>query len=647
MTSLESLTDILFSYEKFHERGINFIDGVEKEKNVSYEELLQRALGFLDFLQKNSLQPNDELIIQANSNQLFLDAWWAAVLGGIVPVPLSIGTSDEHKYKLFRIFKTLKSPFLITDGKNVERLLRFAENNNLTKEFDEINSRILRIEDITALDKAGKPLKRSGDDRAFIQFSSGSTSTPKGIIITHKNLITNINGMIHCAGLHENDSFLSWMPLTHDMGLIGFHLMPFIRKVDHSLMTTDLFIRRPNLWLEKITEKKRTISCSPNFGYQHFLRFFDDDLASRLKLDSLRIIFNGAEPISVSLVRQFNKALAPCGLKSHVVYPVYGLAEATLAVAFPIPERDFDSVKVDRDHLKPGDKIIPDENGLEFISEGYPVKGGRFKIADQELNDLPEMTIGCIWITGDYVTSGYYDLPDVTHDTIKDGWLNTGDLGLIMGAKLVVTGRSKEIIFLNGQNIYPHDIENILIDKSIVEGGNIAIAGIRKQDDIDDEVVAFIRHKGKLEEFIPTLKEVSSRVNEQFGIQINQVIRVRNIPKTTSGKIQRFKLIDRYKSGDFNEEIEEITQLLKNSGGVPINQPQTTVEQSIKDICDEIIPDIKINPDDNIFECGTNSLSLALIHEQIEEKYPGKVEITDFFDYPSIRAISGYIQSKL
>src|ERR1700685_1746398 len=328
------------------DRAVTYVDGENSERRVPYGELYTRALGILYHLQAMGAQRGDKMIIFLNNKQ-FLDGFWAAVCGGIVPVPLAVGISDEHRHKLLRVARTLAGPgsvlgkpLLYTDSKNLERLQALAAQAGETALFDELKSRAFLVESITDIPRPGKLHRPAADDLAFIQFSSGSTSEPKGVMLTHGNLLANTRGAAAVGKFNDQDVILSWMPLTHDMGLIGFYLMQFANRVHIHLMPTELFVRRPLLWLQLASKKRVTLTCSPNFGYRHFLKVLGDRRLEGVALSTIRQMYNGAEPISVALCNEFMSALAYTGLEHHAMFPVYGLAEASLAVSFPEPGSD-------------------------------------------------------------------------------------------------------------------------------------------------------------------------------------------------------------------------------------------------------------------------------------------------------------------
>ncbi|MEO6185507.1 MAG: AMP-binding protein, partial [Steroidobacteraceae bacterium] len=290
------------------DRAVVYHQGEGQSRKVSYGQIHSRALGLLFHLQQLGAKPGDKLILLLNNNEQFIDAFWAAVLGGIVPVPVAIGISDEHRHKLLRIAHKLGTPFIYTDRKTLERVGQFAgqsQDPTSATTFAQLRPRAFLVEDLGDLGRAGTAHVARPDDTAFIQFSSGSTSDPKGVVLTHANLMAHGAAVTRVAGFSEHDVSLSWMPLTHDMGLIGFHLVMFANRINMHLMPTELFVRRPLLWLAIASEQRATLLCSPNFGYRHYLKVLGDRSPGNLDLAGVRLIFNGAEPISVELCEEF------------------------------------------------------------------------------------------------------------------------------------------------------------------------------------------------------------------------------------------------------------------------------------------------------------------------------------------------------
>jgi acyl-CoA synthetase (AMP-forming)/AMP-acid ligase II/aryl carrier-like protein len=656
MTQAETLAELL-SKNRTVKRSITYIEGENAERVVTYAQLYERALGILFHLQKLGAKPGDKLIIYLANNEQFLDAFWAGMLGGIVPVPVALGISDEHKHKLLRIARKLGTPFIYTDRKTLERIGAFAGSAGEQSTYDALAARAFFAEAIDDISKPGQVHPVRPDDVAFIQFSSGSTSEPKGIVLTHRNILVNARGAGEASLWNEDDTNLTWMPLTHDMGLIGMHIMMFAHRMQLNVMPTELFIRRPLLWMTLAARKGVTITSSPNFGYRHYLKVLGERETGDLDLSKLRLVYNGAEPISVELADEFMNRMAAAKLRRTAMYPVYGLAEATLVVSFPQPPgQPYEWVSVDRHELGIGKQPKPllreHPDALSIMSVGQPIPYSKLRIADDADHALPESHIGHILIGGDNVTKGYYENPEANakgFTAAVDGqrWLRTGDLGMLKGGKLYITGRAKEIIFVNGQNYYPHDIESIAIRADNLELGKVVAAGVRPKGASTDDLIIFVLHRMDMQEFLPIANHVTRLVNEHTGLEVAHVVPVKRVPKTTSGKIQRHLLEEDFVNGVYDAELKELAALRAAeaaAGGAKVTSSE--IERRLKDICDAAL-EKNIDVNDNLFEIGASSLKLIEIHEQLDRVYPGLVDLTEMFDFPTIAELSRHLEGKL
>ncbi len=625
------------------DRHVLLIDGEKDESRISYAELSERANLLLGSMQERGMKAGDEVVVLSKSNESFLVAFWAAILGGIVPVPVAVGISDEHRFKLFRILGQLQNGWLYTDQGLLDRLLEFAVSENMPEAKRVLETKTI-LDGHIDQSPVGEPANLEPDQVAFIQYSSGSTSEPKGICLTHRNLATNIRASCERLEWGADDQSLSWMPLTHDMGLIGFHLTVFAAGMNQAVMDTGLFVRRPLLWLSKASELRATQLCSPNFGYKHFLKLFKRKGLDNLDLSAVKLILNGAEPISFELCEEFLTALAPYGLKRSTMFPVYGLAEATVGVSFPKPGSEYSRITVDRHSLRIGSSFEPkspeDADSISFIKVGTPIRDCEVRIADDDDQPLDNGIIGNIHIRGGNVTRGLYrNDQEQAKMYAADGWLRTGDCGAFVDGELVITGRSKDIIIVNGQNYYPHDIEEVAARIDGLDLGKVVVAGVNAGQSQTEEVLAFVLYRKDPDSFVRLAYQVRSTIGAQIGIEVDHVIPVRRIPKTTSGKIQRAHLIDAYLNGDFDAVL-------------PKAAPEIGDDESIDDdpviaqlgaICREFAKDRRVGLDDNLFEVGISSLTLTEIILALEEKYPGKVDINDLFDYPTIRELARFI----
>ncbi|HEY2417092.1 MAG TPA: non-ribosomal peptide synthetase, partial [Steroidobacteraceae bacterium] len=432
-------------------------------------------------------------------------------------------------------------------------------------------------------------------------------------------------------------------------GLIGFHLIMFANRIHTHLMPTDLFVRRPLLWLQLAAKVRASILCSPNFGYRHYLKVLGERALTDVDLASVRLIFNGAEPISVELCDEFLTRLAPAGLRREAMFPVYGLAEASLAVSFPPPETLYHALSFDRHRLslnQPAVIVAPDsQDALQLVSVGRAIPYCALRIADDADQPLSEQRVGHIHIHGENVTRGYFEDAETDAATFSsDGWLRTGDLGLIHEGELYITGRHKEILFVNGQNYYPHDLERIAEAVPGLELGKVVIAGARPRGSETELLLVFVLHRGEISDFVPLARQLARVLGEQAGLQPDAVVPVRRIPKTTSGKVQRHLLEQEYLAGAFDTALAELQRL----GGATTTAADRggAIEQQLRTICETELDGRSIDVDESLFDLGASSLKLIAIHERIERLWPGLVEVTDIFEHPSIAALSAFIESK-
>lgn len=657
MEQFETLLDAIQARAERALRGITFISGDQDEEYISYQELLHQSLHTLQQLQNRGIKEGQQLIMQIDDNHLFLNVFWACLLGGIIAVPVSIGNNDEHKLKVFKIWGQLSQPYLIADNKVLERLLKYAEEHELQESFTQITESSMNSEE---LDRTGTGKGRihisSPQDLAFIQFSSGSTGDPKGVMLTHENLVYNTRDVAVACGLHPQAKYLGWMPLTHDLGMIAFHLTCLMADASQYIMPTALFIRRSSLWLKKASEHKITHICSPNFGYKFFLDQYNPDNSSNWDLSSIQAIFNGAEPISVELCKQFMDRMSVHGLNKSTMIPVYGLAEASVGVTLPPLVGDsFLQLHVDRRYLAVGDDVrqvdSTDPNRLTLLDVGHPLVSTEVRICDHEDRVLPDLTTGIIQIRGKNVTAGYYNNPEATAKVITgDGWLITGDLGFMREGRLIISGREKDIIFINGQNVYPHDIERIAEEVEGIELGKVAACGAYNSVTRQEDIIVFVMHTKKADTFAPIAQKVKSYLNFRGGWKIGDVVPIRKIPKTTSGKVQRYVLAREYEQGKFTEvlqQVDDIIQASQQGTAESADAALKSVEQKLIEIFQEILEITLVDSSIAFFDIGITSIQLVRVVDQLEQQFNLRIDAADFFSYPSIAKLAKYISDRL
>ncbi len=549
MTQYQSLVELLQERAESN-KGITFIDN-SKDQFVSYRQVYQRALQFLAYFQSIGLAPRQKVIILLNNNEWFLYSIWASMMGRQIPVPIAPGNNDEHRLKLFQIWKDLNYPPVITSydviGKMNDYLLESTDFPllNLFKTKAVIcGSEIFEM-------KSGAIVNSNLDDIAYVQYTSGTTGIPKGIALTHRNLFANLSGMAERCRITFDDSMLAWLPLSHDMGFSGTHLLPLFAGINQYNIPTALFIKRPTIWLEKATQYKNTITSSTTKGNKHYLTFLRKKREpAKLDLSRIRIIFNGAEVISASLCNEFLKELSQYGLSQKVIYPVYGMAEASLAVTFPIPGEGLKTINVNRRIFDKDWQVSLSnrEDGIELVNVGYPIDGCQLRVVNEKNMDVPEDTVGKIQISGENVTKSIFYEGILTQ---TEEWVDTGDFGFVHENHMFFVGRNRDIVRINSNVYIMSDLERL--------GAKIGFDSERTIFcSVLSQIVVFILYKKELAEFIPLQNKIRDYYQNQLGLQIEYIIPIRYIPKTTSGKVQKYKLIQSLINGQFDDVIERL-----------------------------------------------------------------------------------------
>jgi fatty-acyl-CoA synthase len=397
----------------------------------------------------------------------------------------------------------------------------------------------------------------SPDDLALLQFTSGSTSRPKGVMVTHGNLAANAEAfMIHGIDRDERtDKGVSWLPLFHDMGLIGFVAGPLFAHIPCVFLPTATFVRAPRIWLDKLHEHRGTITYAPNFAYALVAKRLKEKDVEGLDLSCVRVAGCGAEPIRARALRDFAARLAPARFDPRAFLPSYGMAEATLAITFVSMGDGLRTDRVDPGALTKGEALRSDrDEGQEVVDCGIPFPGHELAIVDESGRRLDERRVGQIVVRGPSVTKGYFEDPDLTAQAFKpiaessdEVWLHTGDLGYVADGRLFVCGRVKDIIIVRGRNYYPSDIEWAVSELAVVRRGNVVT--FSAEIDGDEQIVVCC--EGAASDAGVIQEAVRTCVASQFGLTVREVVvsPPASLPRTSSGKPQRRKACQMYLDG--------------------------------------------------------------------------------------------------
>ncbi|MFD4233444.1 amino acid adenylation domain-containing protein [Streptomyces sp. NPDC058542] len=509
------------------------------ELTVSLCELLDDSLRVAGGFREAGVAPGTCVPLLADRSEDFQPMFWGAVAAGLVPVPLA-----PDARRVIPVWEHLGRPPVVVD----------ASTASLSGELPD-TVRTLTLDVL----RQGPVLRQTAtagrDDVAFVQFSSGSTGAPKGVEVTHGAVLANLEQIRAASALGPDDVVVSWMPYFHDMGLIGTHLAPLAARARQVKIGPLSFAKRPRLWFEVAARHRATVLSAANFALALAVRRVPEEVLARLDLSAVRLILVGAEPIAPAVWRAFADRTRPSGLDPAAAQPVYGLAEATLAVTFPPPGEVAEPLVLDRASLSRGVAVDaePGEGAVELMDVGRPVAGCAVRVVDDAGTVLGDRRTGHIMVSGPQLARGYHGLPDASAEVFAGGWLRTGDLGFLRDGRLCVTGRHKDVLFLNGRTFHATDMEEVAAATPGLPPGAPAVVGSTDPVTGAERVVVFVPWARPAPEAADVLERVAARVREAL---LHDDVRVLALPpgafpRTTSGKLQRRRLRERFEEGAF------------------------------------------------------------------------------------------------
>ncbi len=533
--------------------GITMLDdrAERPEQQRSYRELYHQSVSVAAHLAQHGVKPGDRVVIVLPTCFEFVTTFFAVQLLGAVPVPSYPPAALERAAKaierLRHVVASAGAGLCVTNVKLLTLLGQLATDGGVAK--------FVTVESLRSGDKASVPkVPRSDDDPAFIQFTSGSTDRPKGVLLTQSNLVMNIHAMGQAMRITRDDRGASWLPLYHDMGLIGGLLTSIYWHMPLALMSPLAFMADPLRWLRTIDRHKASISPAPNFAYALCAKRAakHPDQVTGLDLSTWRVALNGAESVSKDVLDEFQAAFGPLGFKRTAMLPVYGLAEASLAVTFPDVDDAPEWEVVDRHALAAGHAMTIDAqhaNAMTLVSVGTSLPGHEFIVVDEHGHELPEKEVGHVVTRGPSIMEGYYGDPAKTAQVLLDGTLWTGDLGYVSAGRLFITGRTKDLVIVRGRNYYSEDLERMAATVPGVRGGGVVAFAVH--DDSDSTEVAVMvceTRETDPDARIEIVRKVSDVVANGSGIRLDEVVLAEpgTIPKTSSGKPQRSLTRARY-----------------------------------------------------------------------------------------------------
>lgn len=553
----ETLVDVLDWHADRHPDRvqIHLYGDDEQAEAITFAALRAGARRVAAGLIARGIEPGHTVALMFPTDRGFIEAFFGVLIAGGVPVPLyppaRPSQLEAHLRRQVGILTRAEARLMLTVDQ-VKRLGLFLESQVPTLAG-------LATVDEVAADDAGRAFPRvDADAIAFLQFTSGSTGNPKGVVLTHANLLANMRAIGGFVQPTPDDVFVSWLPLYHDMGLIGAVFTTFYHAVPLVLMSPLAFLTRPQRWLEAMHRHRGTLSAAPNFAYALCTRKVPDALLDELDLSPWRMTLNGAEPISRVTYEAFAERFARCGYRSQTMTPTYGLAECSLALAMTPLAREPRVDRVDREAFSASRRAAPaapdDADALEFVACGSALAGHELRVVDPDTGrELPERREGRLQFRGPSATAGYYRDADATARLLTaDGWLDSGDLAYLAGGELHVTGRIKDVIIRAGRNVYPHELEEAVSGLEGVRAGCVAVFAAADAAAHTEKLVVLAETRltdgparAALEQQIRELSQ------DLLGAPADDVVlaRPQTVLKTSSGKIRRAACRELYEAG--------------------------------------------------------------------------------------------------
>ena len=523
------------------------------EEELSYAAIRRGAAACASRLAAHGLQPGQTVAIMLPTGRDYLFSFFGVLMAGGIPVPLyppaRPAQIEDHLRRHVGILDNCRAAVLITipEAKTVALLLR--------SQVASLNQ-VLMPNDLAGGDAAFTPLPANPGDIAFLQYTSGSTGNPKGVVLTHANLVTNIRGMGEAVQASANDVFVSWLPLYHDMGLIGAWFAALYLGFPTVLMSPLAFLSRPSRWLWAIHRHRGTLSGGPNFCYELCLKRIDDAELEGLDLSCWRYAFNGAEPVSPDTLAAFEQRFAPYGLPATALTPVYGLAEASVGLAFPAPGTRYQIDRIERSAFQNQGVARPteagDANALEVPCCGRVITEHYLRVVDAAGVELADRQEGRLQFKGPSATSGYFRNSDETRKLFAGAWLDTGDLAYLADGALHLSGRAKDIIIRGGRNLYPYELEQAVGALPGIRKGCVAVFGSIDPATGTERVVVLAETRESGADAQDALRRsINERAVDLIGLPVDDIVLAppHTVLKTSSGKIRRAASREYYESG--------------------------------------------------------------------------------------------------
>ena len=540
-----------------HKTAFTFLKGGKEEEKLTFEEIFLSAKRVAGIINRYA-KPGDRVLINDHPGLNYIRSFFGCLLSGVIAVPVYPPRFNQKLERLHGIISSC-SPTLAISSQSVR------DDIQTRFKFDPLLTKLRWITDLEE-ESTFLPSPLSSNDIALLQYTSGSTSLPKGVMITHKNIMANLEAITHLMEVTSDDINVSWLPPYHDMGLIGSILETFYAGVHSVLMSPFSFIQRPLRWPLAVDKYKATITGGPSFAFHLLTERINQKQMEEIDLSSLSLIYCGAEPVRQPVLDRFADHFAPCKIDKKALVACYGLAEATLIVSSTPRKTPLSSLKIQANNFEFHKKAVTSENNTQsknLVSCGRIPPKHEVKIVDPDTSqEMREGEVGEIWFRGPSVALGYWNLKGQSSSTFHgkirgETYMRTGDFGLLHQGDLYVTGRIKEVMILKGRNLYPQDIEQtVAVSHNALRSTTCAAFSIEEKEEEKLVIIQEVdRRQGRELSYREIFSAIKEKIVESHGITPHAIslVKTNSIPVTSSGKIQRYLSKKYYQNNRFSE----------------------------------------------------------------------------------------------
>ena len=621
------------------------VDDSGKETRITYSDLNAKSHLLANKLLQHIPQ-GERAVILVPQGVDYIYVFYACLYAGVVAVPFYPPTTNNHKEKVVKVVNNSDARLVITIDALKPRIDEYLEEEEQVK--------IITIRDLEGGGDLVKLPLPQPDSLAFLQYTSGSTGNPKGVMISHSNILSNLTGLEEAAKVNKKDVFCSWLPLFHDLGLITGFLLPAYLGAHGVLMAPARFIKRPLVWFETISQYKVTVSGAPNFAYALCHSRIKEDGLKNIDLSSWRIAYNAAEPIESKVLNNFMERFSSVGFKANAFFTSYGMAEATAFLTSssadkPVVIENFNKARLQNYHAQPHDC---QKESISVVGCGKVDDKHQLKIVSLDTKmELTDGQIGEVWCSGPSISRGYWGDEEKTKSTFncqladKPGtrYLSTGDLGFIYQGELYISGRIKDILIINGRNYTPHDLEACsgAAYEGLRAGGTVAFQ-------MGNELVLVQEIERKLVktfDYEQALLAISSAIFELFGLVVFKVcfIKAARLPRTSSGKLRRSLTAQMFENNEF-EQLNEHTEHSESHDLTSI-LPVTATEKKLALIWQDLFALDQVVVNDNFISLGGDSITATQLISEVVQTFSISLNIRDLFEQPTLARMAALIDN--